>query len=88
MNATALKSDHGVSARIVQGITDSREAVSEMLSERTARVGRYLKHTGRAAEDLIQDTARHIKRAPFGSVALAFGAGALLGVVLFRIGKR
>jgi ElaB/YqjD/DUF883 family membrane-anchored ribosome-binding protein len=58
-----------------------------MLEDGRARIIHYLKHTPHAAEDLIDETARHVKRAPSGSVAVAFAAGALLGALLFRYEK-
>ena len=87
MTATA-RNAYRASEEIVRSIMDSKDAISEMLEGGTKRVGRYLKNTGRAAEDLIDETGRHIKRAPFGSVAVAFVAGALLGVLMFGNGRR
>jgi ElaB/YqjD/DUF883 family membrane-anchored ribosome-binding protein len=39
-------------------------------------------------EDLLGDAQHNIKRFPFRSVAVAFGAGAVIGLLISRSGRR
>jgi ElaB/YqjD/DUF883 family membrane-anchored ribosome-binding protein len=59
-------------------------------AEATARLKdefeRLNKHTARAVEDARDEAAYCIKRRPLAAVAVAFGAGALLGIVLAMVG--
>jgi len=52
---------------IEDGITDAK---------RMAKRGRY------AAEDLVEDTAHRIKKAPWPAVGITFGVGLGLGVMI------
>jgi len=57
---------------------DDNKATAEKLLKR----GRY------ALEDGVEESARAIKRNPFGFVAVAFLAGAAIGMLAPRIGRR
>jgi ElaB/YqjD/DUF883 family membrane-anchored ribosome-binding protein len=65
-----------------------KEAVSGVLEEKlddarvAARRARY------AAEDNVDDAVKHIRRNPLRSVLVAFGFGALVGILVSRMSNR
>jgi ElaB/YqjD/DUF883 family membrane-anchored ribosome-binding protein len=73
---------------VFQRLVDSKEAISEAVEDKRRMMNRALKRGREAAEDLVYQTGRSIKHSPFRSVAIAFGAGTLLGLVMFRNGRR
>ncbi|MEW6131365.1 MAG: hypothetical protein AB1757_30330 [Acidobacteriota bacterium] len=73
--ATRLK------ANVSHAVTDALED-----SKREAR--RALKRGVNAAEDLVDETAYRVKHHPIRSIAIAFGAGTILGVIVTSIGKK
>jgi ElaB/YqjD/DUF883 family membrane-anchored ribosome-binding protein len=79
--------DRGVERRVEgacfeKGINDAKAAVSEKLDDGKIAAERLLKRGRYAFEDSVEETAHNIKRHPFGSVALAFAAGAALGLLM------
>jgi ElaB/YqjD/DUF883 family membrane-anchored ribosome-binding protein len=74
--------------RIKKGVSGAKAAVfakleeGEIATERLLRRGRY------AVEDGIIEAAHDIRRHPFRSLAIAFAAGAALGIVVCRSVKR
>jgi len=63
---------------LVEAVEESRAAVECLFDEARERV-----------EDLVYQTTRKIRRNPMAAVTVAFGAGALLGAMLFaRNGRR
>ena len=84
MNENGLKS--GIS-RIRREIPISKKVLSDLLDDGRAGLKHVLKRTRHGAEDFIDETGHSIKRAPFRSVAFAFGAGALLAALISRNGN-
>ena len=71
--------------RIKTAVTD---AVTEAIEDTKRETRRALKRSYNAAEDLVDETAYRVKHHPLRSVAIAFGAGALVGVIVTGIGKK
>lgn len=84
MKENVLRTATIAGERVVQGFTASKEAVVDALEDGK----RLAKRTQRTAEDLLDDASRSIKRFPIGSVAIAFGAGTMLGMLIARNGRR
>ena len=51
-------------------------------------VERFIDDTRDRVEDMVYQASRRIKRNPMAAVGLAFGVGALFGVVFSRNGKK
>jgi ElaB/YqjD/DUF883 family membrane-anchored ribosome-binding protein len=88
MTGNVLKSATDTGVRVMQGFASSKEAVAEALQDGQKTVKRFIKRTRNTTEDLLDDAAQSIKRFPIGSVAVAFGVGAVLGVLISRTGRR
>jgi ElaB/YqjD/DUF883 family membrane-anchored ribosome-binding protein len=58
------------------------QAFSEAIEDGKVETRRAFKRSRRAAEDLIDETELRIRRAPFISVGIALGAGALVGALI------
>ena len=63
-------------------------AVTDAIEDSKRETRRAFKRGYNAAEDLVDETAYRVKHHPLRSVAIAFGAGALLGVIVTGIGKK
>ncbi len=63
-------------------------AVTDTIEDTKRETRRALKRSYNAAEDLVDETAHRVKHHPLRSVAIAFGAGALFGVIVTGIGKK
>jgi len=74
--------------RAIHDLKISRDAVSETWEDSRAAAERFIDETRDRAEDFVYQATRKIKRSPLAAVSLAFGVGALLGVVLSRNGRR
>jgi ElaB/YqjD/DUF883 family membrane-anchored ribosome-binding protein len=66
----------------------SSEAVSEAWEDGREAVEHLIDDTRERARDLMHHAARQIKRKPLAAIALAFGAGAVLGVVFSSLQRR
>jgi len=90
MNGNALKQAAGAGDRVVHKLVDSRDAVTDAFEEGQAAVRKLVKRSRRTVEDMLDDTTHTIKRNPLGSVAIAFAAGALIGLVVASatVGRR
>jgi len=89
MRKDALKTATVAGERIVQGFSTSREAVAAAVQDGRKTVKQMVKRTRHAAEDLLDEATHNIKRFPIGSVAMAFGVGTVLGVlVMSRNGRK
>ena len=62
--------------------------ISDSGSPAVPRQNGSIDQTRDRVEDFVYQATRKIKRSPLAAVALAFGVGALLGVVLSRNGRR
>lgn len=74
--------------RAIHDLKISTDTVSETLEDGRAAAERFIGQTRDRVEDLVYQATRRVKRNPLAAVALAFGVGALLGVVLSRNGRR
>lgn len=78
-----------------QGVKDMTDRVEKGISrlkavidDNRASAEKLLKRGRYAVEDGVEETARAIKRNPFGFMAIAFVAGAAIGMLAPRIGRR
>ena len=88
MKETVLKTAANAGEKVVQGFAVSKDSVAEVVGDGTRSVKHFLKRTRYTAEDLLDEAAHNIKRFPLGSVMVAFGAGALLGLVVSYTGRK
>ena len=88
MRVTSMKSAIDAGQRAVQDFASTKEAVSDALVERTATMKKLWKQTRDRADDLVYEASRSIKRSPMRAMAVALGAGALLGLLIARNGRR
>lgn len=63
-------------------------AVSDAIEDTKRETRRAIKRGVNACEDLVDETAYRVKHNPIRSIAIAFGAGAILGVIVTSIGKK
>jgi ElaB/YqjD/DUF883 family membrane-anchored ribosome-binding protein len=83
-----LKEATKAGGRVVQSFAASKEAVVSAIEDGRTVVKQLTKRTRRTVNDLLDDTVHNIKRYPLGSMMIALGVGALVGVVIGRNGKR
>jgi len=83
MKSNVLKDAAKTGERMVERFTASKEAVSDAWDD----TRQFVTRTHRTVRDLLGDAKYNIKRFPLRSVALAFGAGALVGILISRNGK-
>ncbi len=69
-------------------LRDAKAAVAETLDDVTLAARRLLKRSRYAVEGCLEDTIHDIRRHPFGSLAVAFAAGAALGILVPRLGRK
>ncbi len=83
MKQNVLKDAARTGERVLEGFTASKEAVSDAWDD----TWQFVDRTRRTVRDLLGDAKYNIKRFPFRSVALAFGAGAVIGILISRNGR-
>jgi len=74
--------------RIERGVNDAKAAVAEKLDDGVVAARRLLKRSRHAVENRLEEAEHTIKRHPFRSLAMGFAAGAVLGLLLPRPGRR
>jgi ElaB/YqjD/DUF883 family membrane-anchored ribosome-binding protein len=74
--------------RIEKGVSDAKAAVDEKLEDARIATERLLKRGRYAIEDCLTETAHTIKRHPVTSLAIAFAAGAALGLLVPRSARK
>jgi ElaB/YqjD/DUF883 family membrane-anchored ribosome-binding protein len=74
--------------RVEKGVNDVKAAVSERLDDGVAAARRSLKRSRYAVEDGLEEAGHNIKQHPFSSLAIGFAAGAALGLLVPRFGKK
>ena len=84
MKLRVLKDAAKTGERVVERFAASKEAVSDAFED----TRHFVNLTRRTMRDLLGDAKYNIKRFPLRSVGLAFGAGAVIGVLIARNGKR
>ena len=77
-----------VAKRFEKGVKDAKAAVSAKLEDGKVAAERLLKRGRYAVEDGISETAHRVKRHPFGSLAIAFAAGAALALLVPRTARK
>lgn len=75
-----LKDAAKTGERVVQRLAASREAVADVYED----TRHFVIGTRRSIRDLLGDAKYNIKRFPFRSVGVAFGAGAIVGILISR----
>lgn len=68
-------------AKTAYDIEKMKIAATQAVEEGVSKAKRMIKKGRYAAEDLVEDTAHHIKREPFRSVGIMFGTGLGLGIL-------
>jgi hypothetical protein len=81
MQQRILKDAVKTGERVVEQFAASKDAVTGAWDD--AR--HFVKRTNRSLQDLLGDAKYNIKRAPLQSMAIAFGAGAVIGVLVSRV---
>ena len=74
--------------RVEKDVNNAKAAVSEKLDDGVAAARRSLKRSRYAVEDGLEEAAHNIKQHPFSSLAIGFAAGAALGLLVPRFGKK
>ena len=74
--------------RVEKTVDDVKAAVSGKFEDGKTAAERLIKHGRYAVEDRIEEAAHNIKRHPFGSLSLAFVAGAAVGFIVPRLGRK
>ena len=74
--------------RVEKGVNDAKAAVSETLDDSVTAARRLLKRSRYTVEDGLEEAAHNIKQHPFSSLAIGFAAGAALGLLVPRFGKK
>lgn len=69
-------------------LREAKAAVAETLDDSTVAARRVLKRSRYAVEECLEDTAHNIRRHPFGSLAIAFTAGATFALLVPRLGRK
>jgi len=75
-------------SRLEKGVNKVKEAASETLADSKIAAERLLKHGRYAVEDGVEEAVHQIKRKPVRSLAIAFAAGAALGFLAPRLGRK
>jgi ElaB/YqjD/DUF883 family membrane-anchored ribosome-binding protein len=83
MKSNVLRDAAKTGERVVERFTASKEAVSDAWDD----TRQFATRTRRTVRDLLGDAKYNIKRFPFRSVALAFSAGAVIGILISRTGR-
>jgi ElaB/YqjD/DUF883 family membrane-anchored ribosome-binding protein len=98
MNSQRASSEYGVNCvgrdfketarRVEKGVQDAKAAISEKLDDSLTAARRSLKRSRYAVEDRLDDATYTIKRHPIRSLAIGVAAGAALGLLIPRFGRK
>ena len=86
--ATCGKEVREAAERVEKGVNHAKAAVAETLDDGAAAARRLLKRGRYAVEDGLEEAAHNIKQHPFRSLAIGFAAGAALGLLAPRFGRK
>lgn len=75
-------------SRVEKRVHKAKEAVSETLADGKIAAERLVKHGRYVVEDGVEEAVHQIKRNPVRSLAIAFAAGAALGLLAPRLGRK
>jgi ElaB/YqjD/DUF883 family membrane-anchored ribosome-binding protein len=81
-------SNNNVLKEATKRFAASKEAVVSALDDGRSVVKHITKRTSRTVNDLLDDAVHNIKRYPLGSIMIALGVGALVGVAIGRTARR
>ena len=85
--ATRIRESVENGQRVLDKLAAQKRTLSEALEDGRKTANKFLEKTRDNAEDLIYHTTRRVRRSPIRSVAIAFGAGALIGMLISRNGR-
>ena len=74
--------------RVERSFDASKSAVADTLEEAKVSAERLLKHCRETAEGYLDDATYQVRQNPWATVALAFGAGAIAGVLFGLLAPR
>jgi len=74
--------------RVEKGVNNAKAAVAEKLDDSVTAARRLLKRSRYRVEDGLEEAAHSIKQHPFSTLAIGFAAGAALGLLVPRFGKK
>jgi ElaB/YqjD/DUF883 family membrane-anchored ribosome-binding protein len=73
---------------VIREVSKIRATVTEAVDDGVKSAVRAMKQGREAAEDVIDDARRTVKRNPFQSVGVVFAIGVLTGCLLSLVGRR
>jgi ElaB/YqjD/DUF883 family membrane-anchored ribosome-binding protein len=82
--ATRIRQSTENGQRVIDRLAAKKRTLSEALEDGRKAANKLLEKTRDNAEDLIYQTTRRVRRTPIRSVAIAFAAGALIGMLISR----
>ncbi|MEQ1948030.1 MAG: hypothetical protein ABL995_12625 [Bryobacteraceae bacterium] len=71
-----------------RGLKEAKAAVEDKFEDGKREAQRFVKRSRFAMEDKVLDSAYRMKKNPGTTLAAAFAAGAMLGFLIPRLGKR
>jgi hypothetical protein len=71
-----------------KGLKDAKVTVADKFEDGKREAQRFMKRSRFAMEDKLTDSAHQMKRHPGTTLAAVFAAGALLGFMIPRLGRR
>ncbi|MEQ1884931.1 MAG: hypothetical protein ABL967_07705 [Bryobacteraceae bacterium] len=71
-----------------RGVKNARAAVEDKIEDTKREAQRFVKRSRFAVEDKILESAHQMKKHPGVTLAAAFAAGAVLGFMMPRFGRR
>lgn len=79
---------HELAKRIEKGVNDAKAAVSAKLEDSKIAAEQLLKRGRYVVDGGIREAAQEIKHHPFGYLAIAFAAGAVLAFLTPRFARK
>ena len=69
-------------------VQDATDAISEKLEDGKIAAKRLIKRSRYALEDGLEEAAHTIRQHPFRTLAVGFAAGAVVGFLATRLGRK
>jgi hypothetical protein len=88
MAACCVQAAEDMARRIEKGAKAAKSAVVDKLEDGKMEAERFAKRSRYAVEDGIMESMYRMKRNPAASLAVAFAAGAAIGLLVPRFGRR
>ncbi|MGC1462177.1 MAG: hypothetical protein WA802_08250 [Terracidiphilus sp.] len=73
---------------VIREVSKIRATVAEAVDDGVKSAVRAIRQGRDAAEDVIDDARRSVKRNPLQAMGVVFAAGVLIGCVLSLVGRR